>query len=181
MGGWTVSILTANLRHLYQRRGLWLAYAMFAFFVCVSVGVPLGEPTAGEGRFIGLIVLAFLIGMAAAVLQAEILTRPMAFCLPGHRLNVRTFVLRVGIVANLVAAWLFLGYPGLPFGWRVLVLWSAFSAGLGFTIVLLLMAGIRERLEMADIPESLKGVPVAFIVAGLMAIAFLGFSGLAAE
>jgi electron transport complex protein RnfA len=56
-----------------------------------------------------------------------------------------------------------------------------FSAGLGFTIVLLLMAGIRERLELADIPESLKGVPVAFIVAGLMAIAFLGFSGLAAE
>lgn len=56
-----------------------------------------------------------------------------------------------------------------------------FSAGIGFTVVLLLMAGIRERLELADIPESLKGVPVAFIVAGLMAIAFLGFSGLAAE
>jgi electron transport complex protein RnfA len=56
-----------------------------------------------------------------------------------------------------------------------------FAAGIGFTVVLLLMAGIRERLELADVPESLKGVPVAFIVAGLMAIAFLGFSGLAAE
>jgi electron transport complex protein RnfA len=56
-----------------------------------------------------------------------------------------------------------------------------FSAGLGFTIALLLMAGIRERLDLADIPESLRGVPIAFIVAGLMAIAFQGFSGLAGE
>jgi electron transport complex protein RnfA len=54
------------------------------------------------------------------------------------------------------------------------------SAGIGFTVVLILMAGIRERLDLADIPESLRGVPIAFIVAGLMAIAFLGFSGLAA-
>jgi electron transport complex protein RnfA len=54
-----------------------------------------------------------------------------------------------------------------------------FASGLGFTIALLLMAGIRERLDLADIPESLKGVPIAFIVAGLMAIAFQGFSGLA--
>jgi electron transport complex protein RnfA len=57
----------------------------------------------------------------------------------------------------------------------------AFSAGIGFTLALILMAGIRERLDLADIPESLKGVPVAFIVAGLMAIAFQGFSGLAGE
>jgi len=56
-----------------------------------------------------------------------------------------------------------------------------FTAGIGFTIALILMAGIRERLELADVPESLRGVPVAFIVAGLMSIAFLGFSGLAAE
>ena len=53
-----------------------------------------------------------------------------------------------------------------------------FAAGLGFTIALLLMAGIREKLELAPIPESLKGIPIAFIMAGLMSIAFLGFSGL---
>ncbi len=53
-----------------------------------------------------------------------------------------------------------------------------FSAGLGFTLALLLMAGIREKLELAPIPESLKGIPIAFIMAGLMSIAFLGFSGL---
>ncbi len=55
---------------------------------------------------------------------------------------------------------------------------QGFGAGVGFTLALLLMAGIRERLEMADIPENLKGLPITFIIAGLMAIAFLGFSGM---
>ncbi|HPA72633.1 MAG: RnfABCDGE type electron transport complex subunit A [Spirochaetes bacterium] len=52
------------------------------------------------------------------------------------------------------------------------------GGGIGFTIALLLMAGIRERLEVADIPENMKGLPITFIIAGLMAIAFLGFSGM---
>ncbi len=52
------------------------------------------------------------------------------------------------------------------------------GGGIGFTLALLLMAGIRERLELADIPENLKGLPITFIVAGLLAIAFLGFSGM---
>lgn len=53
-----------------------------------------------------------------------------------------------------------------------------FSAGVGFTLALVLMAGIREKLDLADVPQSLQGIPMAFIMAGLMAIAFLGFSGL---
>ena len=55
---------------------------------------------------------------------------------------------------------------------------NGFSSGIGFTLALILMAGIREKLEMADIPKSLRGVPVAFIMACLMALAFMGFSGL---
>ncbi len=54
----------------------------------------------------------------------------------------------------------------------------AFSAGIGFTIALLLMSGIRERLELADIPKPLQGLPIAFFIAATMSIAFLGFSGL---
>lgn len=53
-----------------------------------------------------------------------------------------------------------------------------FSAGLGFTLALVLMAAIRERLDLVDVPRSMRGIPITFIVAGLMAIAFLGFSGL---
>lgn len=52
------------------------------------------------------------------------------------------------------------------------------GGGIGFTLALILMAGIRERLEVADIPEHIKGLPITFIVAGLMAMAFLGFSGM---
>ena len=58
---------------------------------------------------------------------------------------------------------------------------QAFSAGIGFTLVLVLMAGIREKLEMANVPKPLQGLPIAFIVAGLMSIAFLGFSGMNIE
>lgn len=57
--------------------------------------------------------------------------------------------------------------------------WYAFSAALGFTIAIVLFAGVRERLETADIPEALKGFPIALITAGLIAMAFLGFQGLA--
>ncbi len=52
------------------------------------------------------------------------------------------------------------------------------AAGLGFTLALILMAAIRERLDLIDVPKSMRGIPITFIVAGLMAIAFLGFSGL---
>lgn len=52
------------------------------------------------------------------------------------------------------------------------------AAALGFTLAIVLFAGIRERLELANIPEALKGFPIALITAGLMSIAFLGFVGL---
>ena len=58
---------------------------------------------------------------------------------------------------------------------------QAISAGLGFTLVLLLMAGIREKLELTNVPKPFKGLPIAFIIAGLMSIAFLGFSGMIVE
>jgi electron transport complex protein RnfA len=48
----------------------------------------------------------------------------------------------------------------------------------GFTLALVLMSGIRERLEDADIPESMQGTPIALVIAALMSISFLGFSGL---
>lgn len=52
------------------------------------------------------------------------------------------------------------------------------SAGVGFTLALVIMAGIRERLELADVPRPLRGFPITLILAGLLSIAFLGFSGL---
>lgn len=57
-------------------------------------------------------------------------------------------------------------------------IFSGFGASIGFSIALILMASLRERLELSDIPAPLQGVPIALLSAGLMAIAFSGFSGL---
>jgi electron transport complex protein RnfA len=53
-----------------------------------------------------------------------------------------------------------------------------FGSGIGFALALIIMASIREKLELAEIPRSFKGLPISFIVTGLIALAFLGFSGL---
>ena len=55
---------------------------------------------------------------------------------------------------------------------------NGFATAVGFTISIVILAGIREKMEYNDIPESFKGMPIVLITAGLMAIAFCGFSGL---
>jgi len=53
-----------------------------------------------------------------------------------------------------------------------------FATGVGFTIAMLMMSGIREELEFADVPEVFQGVSITLIIAGMMALAFMGFAGL---
>ena len=55
------------------------------------------------------------------------------------------------------------------------------GAGLGFTLALILMAGVRERLVECNIPKVLRGAPIAFITAGLISLAFMGFAGMIKE
>ncbi|MBI5664624.1 MAG: electron transport complex subunit RsxA [Nitrospirae bacterium] len=54
----------------------------------------------------------------------------------------------------------------------------ALGSGIGFGLALIIMASIREKLEVADVPRPFKGLPISFILAGLIALAFTGFSGL---
>jgi electron transport complex protein RnfA len=54
----------------------------------------------------------------------------------------------------------------------------AIGGGIGFTIAITLMAGIRAELDLCDVPKSLKGAGIALIVAGIMAMAFMGFTGM---
>lgn len=60
--------------------------------------------------------------------------------------------------------------------WESLML--AFGAGTGFLIALFLMSSVREKLELANVPPTYRGLPIAFITAGLFALAFMGFSGM---
>ena len=52
------------------------------------------------------------------------------------------------------------------------------ATALGFALALVLFAGIRERLDFEDVPKAFKGIPIALITAGILAMAFMGFSGL---
>jgi len=54
----------------------------------------------------------------------------------------------------------------------------AIAHALGFGLALIIFSGIREQLDLLDIPKPMKGVPIAFIVAGLLALAFMGFTGI---
>ena len=54
---------------------------------------------------------------------------------------------------------------------------NAFASGIGFVLALVLMAGIRVKLENSPLPEYMKGLPLAFFVGAVMALAFMGFSG----
>nr|WP_302111305.1 RnfABCDGE type electron transport complex subunit A [uncultured Acetatifactor sp.] len=55
---------------------------------------------------------------------------------------------------------------------------NGFATAVGFTVAIVILSGIREKLEYNDIPESFRGMPTVLLTAGLMAIAFCGFSGL---
>ncbi len=54
-----------------------------------------------------------------------------------------------------------------------------FGAGVGFTLAIVLIAGLREEAQYGDVPRDLQGMPITLILAGLMALAFMGFAGLA--
>lgn len=55
---------------------------------------------------------------------------------------------------------------------------NGFATAAGFTIAIVILAGIREKIQYNNVPESFKGMPIVLVTAGLMAIAFVGFSGL---
>jgi electron transport complex protein RnfA len=54
----------------------------------------------------------------------------------------------------------------------------AMSTAIGFTMALVLFAGIREHLDLMEVPKGMKGVPIALVVAGILALAFMGFTGM---
>ncbi len=123
-----------------------------------------------------LVIIAFILTIATLVQLVEMIiqkTAPALYDSLGIYLPLITTNCAVLGVAMLNKDTLF--GESLSF---VKCIVQGFGAGVGFTLAMLLMSGIRERLELADVPACLKGIPIAFITAGLMAIAFLGFSGM---
>ena len=155
-----MSILKVNLKQFYQRRGLWFGYLVIGLFVFASIAIPLDNPKAGEGTFIGFNVVALLVGLMAAVMQMEIMIKPAAFCFPGHRQMVRKFIFLVAIVTSALGSLIFLFYPGLSALELPQVLCSAF-----FACMIFYLAGTWWAFGLKQ--------PIAFIGFAMCAL-FLG-------
>ena len=55
---------------------------------------------------------------------------------------------------------------------------NAFGSGIGFLVAMVIFAGVRQKMEACDIPETMKGLPITLVAASLVAVSFLGFQGL---
>jgi len=138
--------------------------AALSWLVFTHVMVPLNI------TFLKIIVF---IGIVAGFVQAsDTIMRKVA----------RVLYYKLGIYLALISTnCIILAVPLINAGERYTFFESlafAFGSGIGFSLALIIMASIREKLELADVPEPFKGVPIAFIVTGLIALAFTGFSGL---
>lgn len=123
--------------------------------------------------------ISFILVIASFVQFTEIVIQkkaPSLYKIFGIYLPLITVNCAVFGVAVLNTDMFFLAGRALP-GSFLKALIQGFGAGAGYTLAMFLMAGIRERLEFAEVPKSFRDVPITFIIASLMSMAFLGFSG----
>lgn len=116
--------------------------------------------------------IVFILVIAALVQMLEIIIKKIApplYAALGVFLPLITTNCAVLGVAILVIQ------KGMNLGESVVY---ALASAVGFTLALVLFAGIREHLELMDVPRAMRGVPIALICAGLLAMAFMGFSGI---
>jgi hypothetical protein len=126
-----MSILKANLKHLYQRRGLWFVYALFAFIsAAVIAGIYGMSSDSDNGLFVALLALSNVSGLLACSMQIDIAIKPFSLCLPGHRRIKRRFLLIVAVGVNLLFALIFLLYPNIGPADKLIAVAAAFCAGM---------------------------------------------------
>jgi electron transport complex protein RnfA len=165
-------------RKLDSALGMGLA-VIFVMTLTSFITYPIYKYVLVPYRITYLTTIVFILVIAALVQFVEMVIRkisPVLYQALGIFLPLITTNCAVlGVAVLNVSS----GFPGPDVSLGLLKsVVQGFGGGVGFTLALLLMAGIRERLELADIPDNLKGVPITFITAGLLALAFYGFSGL---
>ncbi len=123
-----MSILRANLKHLYQKRSFWF---LGLFFGAVAFGIAAAITQAvtrnKQGVFCAPIPWMFFIGTFIATLPIDVLTKPFSYCLPGHRDIPGKFLFSVGLALSFLWSLSFLFYPDLNFVETILACLSAFS------------------------------------------------------
>lgn len=126
--------------------------------------------------------IAFILVIAALVQMVEIVLKkvsPSLYQALGIFLPLITTNCAVlGVAINVVTKEFTFGLEAHMLGLGEAVLY-AFATSLGYGLAMVLFAGLREHLSMNDVPKAFRGVPIALITAGILAMAFMGFSGIA--
>jgi len=142
-------ILIANLKHLYQRRGMWLVYLFLGLFALAVVDDVFDRSKAGDGERFKVAVLAIGAGYMVATMLIEVLTKPFSYCLPGHRRVLRKYIFIVAVPVSYLCSMLFIAYPGLD-SWQLhLVFCSAFFAQLIFYLCGIFLLFVINKFEWA--------------------------------
>ncbi len=116
--------------------------------------------------------IAFILVIAVLVQMLEIIMKKSA---PGLYAALGVFLPL--ITTNCAVLGVAIIVANKDFGFIYSIVY-AIATALGFTLALLLFAGIRSQLELVDVPRPMRGVPVALLTAGILAMAFMGFSGI---
>ncbi|MCM1067261.1 MAG: electron transport complex subunit RsxA [Muribaculaceae bacterium] len=116
--------------------------------------------------------IAFILVIAVLVQMLEIVMKKSA---PGLYAALGVFLPLITTNCAVLGVAIIVAQKDFDFLYSVVY---AIATALGFALAITLFAGIRSQLELADVPRSMRGVPVALIVAGILAMAFMGFSGM---
>ena len=117
--------------------------------------------------------ITFILVIAALVQMVEIILKKVS----PHLYNALGVFLPL-ITTNCAVLGVAILALGLEGGSLLKAVFFAIANSIGFALALIVFASIREQLELADIPKGMKGVPINLLVAGLLSLAFLGFTGL---
>ena len=119
-----------------------------------------------------LVIASFVQFVEMVILKkSPVLYRALGIYLPLITTNCAVLGVTVLNINNF-----FKGAQAVPYSFLLSVTQS-FFAGVGFTLALLLMSGIREKLQLNDTPKAFGGIAIAFVIASLMSLAFMGFQG----
>ncbi len=117
-------------------------------------------------------IMSFILVIAAVVQFTEAVVRKMA---PGLYQMLGIYLPLIATNCSVLGLALINVQEGQSF---ITALIYDFGSALGFTLAMVIFAGLRERLALARVPEAFAGAPIAFVLASLMSLAFMGFSGL---
>jgi hypothetical protein len=123
-----MGILTVNLKHLYQPRGVWFGHLIILCGVPIAL-FPLFF-TQFDDRYLLYLLISFWTGVFVGNMQKGVLTKPFSFCLPGHRRIPKLFIFWIGGVVNLILGCVFLLYPGLSFPYVLMTILAGGFVGM---------------------------------------------------